>query len=138
MIEQNPVPTIFKKNNPKKTPLQLDIDWRKPLLLDLKIKPSAKFIGGLNEDGEEEEVDFEWHCKSGLLVNIQTVKNEFCDKRKLKPFKTLITGPPCSGKSFYGQQLAEHFNVPHIHVRKLLEEIDQWGLEQESDILRRN
>jgi len=42
------------------------------------------------------------------------VKNEFCKERGLKPFKTIITGPPCSGKSFYGKQLAEHYNVPHI------------------------
>jgi hypothetical protein len=69
-IEQNPIPAVFKKNNPKKTPLQLEIDWRKPLLLDLKIKPSALFMGSTNEEGEEEEVDFDWHCKNGLKANI--------------------------------------------------------------------
>jgi adenylate kinase len=102
------------------------------------MRPSKKFIGGINEDGEEEEVDFEWHCKNGLQENIQKVKAEFCDKRKLKPFKTMITGPPCSGKSHYGDQLAKHFNVPHIHVKKLIEEIEQWGSEKEADIKMRN
>ena len=70
LIEQNPVPAVFKKNNPKKTPLQLEIDWRKPLLLDLKIRPSKLFLGGITEEGEEEEVDFQWHCKNGLQANI--------------------------------------------------------------------
>lgn len=109
------------------------------MLLDLKIRPSKLFLGQANDEGEEdEEVDFEWHCKNGLQENIQKVKAEFCDKRKLKPFKIAINGPPCSGKSFYGHQLSEHFNVPHIHVQGLITEISVWNKEKEADIVTRN
>lgn len=51
--------------------------------------------------------------------------------------KIFITGPPSSGKSFYGKQLAEHYNVPHIHVGKMLEDIAVWNQEREDAILKK-
>jgi len=67
------------------TPIQLDLDWRKSLLLDLKVQPSSLFIAPDepeepeepeegDEDAEpkepEELIELDWHCKSGLSVNI--------------------------------------------------------------------
>jgi len=54
------------------------------------------------------------------------IKDEFAKARGLKPIKILISGPPCSGKSFFGQQLGEHYNVPHIHMQKLLDDLKIW------------
>ncbi len=98
-------------------------------------------------DGEEGEAEPEadagdvlevkWHCKSGLAANIQTLKKEFCEVRGLKPIKIFITGPPAAGKTYYGQQLAEHYNVPHVHVKKLIEEIENWNSEKEDEIYKR-
>ena len=82
----------------------MDSDWRIPLMLNLKIKPSPLFVGGgEGEEGGDAGSDFNWHCKNGLAANIQLVKEEFCKKRGLKPVKILVTGPPGSGKSFYGK-----------------------------------
>jgi adenylate kinase family enzyme len=100
-----PDPDQINKHHPKKTPLHLmDSDWRIPLMLNLKIKPSPLFVGGgEGEEGGDAGSDFNWHCKNGLAANIQLVKEEFCKKRGLKPVKILVTGPPGSGKSFYGK-----------------------------------
>ena len=77
----------------------------------MKVTPSSLFISGKAEtaaEGEEpaeEEGDIltmEWHCKSGLLENIQQVKKEFEKQHKHRPVKVLIAGPPASGKSFFG------------------------------------
>ena len=133
-----PDPDQLKHHHPKKTPLHLlESDWRIPMMLNLRIKPSSLFVGaGEGEEGGE-QVDFNWHCKSGIAANIQTVKEEFCKKRGLKPFKILITGPPGSGKSFYGKQLAEHYNVPHIHVKQMIDDIVNWNKEKEEGIQKR-
>jgi len=55
--------------------LQLDLDWRKFLLLNIKAKPSSLFVAEesaeIEEGGEPAgEVDFPWHCKAGLQANI--------------------------------------------------------------------
>ena len=100
LVESIDYPDNIKKQHPKKTPLQLDLDWRIPLMLNLKLKPSTLFE---SQNEEEDPVDFNWHCKQGLAYNIQTAKDEFCKKRGLKPVKIFITGPPASGKSYYGK-----------------------------------
>jgi hypothetical protein len=132
-----PDPDQMKKAHPKKTPLHLlESDWRIPLMLNLRCKPSSLFVGTEGEEGGE-SADFNWHCKAGLAANIQVVKDEFCKKRLLKPVKIMITGPPGSGKSFYGKQLAEHYNVPHIHAKDMIEEIIRWNHEKEEGINKR-
>lgn len=111
LVESIDIPPYFEPVHPARTPLQLDLDWRKFLLLNIKAKPSTLFVagdagqGGEDEEnaGEEDTGDFKWFCKSGLAANIQEVKNEFCKERNLKPFKIAILGKPFTGKSFYAK-----------------------------------
>ena len=62
-----PDPDQLKKHHPKKTPLHLmDSDWRIPLMLNLKIRPSSLFVAqssGGAEGEDEAGPDFNWHCK---------------------------------------------------------------------------
>ena len=107
-------------------------------MLNIKTIPSSLFVqaGAEEKEGEEAEPgdgDFNWHCKSGLAKNIQLVKDEFCKERGLKPFKIAITGKPCAGKSFFSKQLADHFNVPHIHKEQVLADIQQWNAEKQRE-----
>lgn len=138
LISETDIPVEFVKSHPQKTPLQLDLDWRKFLLLNIKAKPSTLFVSPdapKDDDAEDaaegESADFNWHCKQGLAANIQLVKKEFCQHRGLKPFKTTIIGKPCAGKSFFGGKLADHYNVPHILTDRVLNDIEHWQDEQE-------
>jgi hypothetical protein len=54
------------------------------------------------------------------------VKDEFCKERGLKPFKILLAGQVCTGKSFFSGQLAKHYGVPHIHKDQVLDDIEHW------------
>jgi len=134
LVESVDQPEAQRKAHPRKTPLQFELDWRVPLSLNLKAKPSSLFV---SQNEEEEPVEFDWHCKDGLKTNIQKAKEEFCKERGLKPVKIFVTGPPAAGKSFFGKQLADHYNVPHVHVGKMLEEICQWDQERETVILKK-
>lgn len=40
-------------------------------------------------------------------------------------------GPPASGKSHYAQKIAEHYNITHVHLEKLINEIENWNKEKE-------
>ena len=76
LVESIDIPPFFDQVHPARTPLQLDLDWRKFLLLNIKAKPSTLFVQSdvAAEDGEEppeeDTGDFKWFCKSGLAANI--------------------------------------------------------------------
>lgn len=134
LVESIDIPMEYTPVHPKQTPLNLHLDWKKFVMLNIKALPSKIFVpdveGAGGEDGEGEadegagdEGGFVWHCKNGLAGNIQRVKEEFCKERGLKPFKIGISGKPCSGKSFYAAQLAKHYDVPHIHKEQVLHDI---------------
>jgi len=115
------------------------------LLLDLKVTPSGLFIKAGDDGTAVEDPDaapedgdllgIEWWCKMGMAANIDKVKKEFEKKRNLNPFKIFVTGPPCSGKTRFGGKLAEHYNVPHIHMERLIADLRSWDQEKE-DIWR--
>lgn len=114
LTESIDIPIEFDYGHAKLTPIQLTSNWKKFLMLNIKATPSSLFVTQ-KADGEEAEADggegegeggFNWHCKDGLAKNIQRVKEEFCKKRNLKPFKTFITGKPCAGKSHFSAQLS--------------------------------
>ena len=74
LCEETDIPIEFTPVHPNKTPLQLDLDWRKFLLLNIKVTPSSLFVAGEPaadaEEGAGDDGDFNWHCKSGLAANI--------------------------------------------------------------------
>ena len=136
LIESVDVPQTFKQAHPKMTPIQLDLDWKKSLLLDLDVIPSSLFVKddpkpveGEEPPAEEESENYipiKWLCKPGLPASINLIKKEFENARGLRPIKIVVTGPPCCGKSFYSEDLASHYNVPHIHMKKLLTDLMSW------------
>lgn len=118
LVESIDIPIEYAPVHPKQTPLNLHLDWRKFVMLNIKAKPSPVFVapeGGDGEDAAEGGDNFNWHCKGGLAANIQLVKDEFCKARGLKPFKIAIAGKPCAGKSHFAKHLAAHYDIPHIH-----------------------
>ena len=149
LIESIDVPETFKKAHPQQTPIQLDLDWKKTLMLDLMVTPSSLFIkadapqaaaaddGEGGEEGDGELIEMEWLCKSGLPKMISLVKEEFAKERNLRPVKILVMGPPCAGKSFYAEQIAEHYNIPHIHMEKMLQELLSWDQEKDDRYKKR-
>ncbi|KAM3146700.1 hypothetical protein pb186bvf_001230 [Paramecium bursaria] len=99
-------------------------------LIDLRMKPTKAFDAFLEEaqddPGEDgvviEKFTFNWWCKEGIRANIAKIRQEFIDYHQLKPIKIFITGPPAIGKSQLAQQLSEHYNIPKISIKQLIQE----------------
>lgn len=96
--------------------------------------PSALMV---TDDSTEDATpaEFTWHCEKGLGTNIQLVKNEFCDVNHLKPIKIFVTGPPLSGKSHFSKKLSEEYNIPHIQIKNLINDIKK--LDPESELFNK-
>lgn len=78
------------------------------------------------EDAEDPEeaakaLKFNWHCEKGVIDNALKLNIEFNENRGLNPVKIFISGPPASGKSYYAKLLAKYYNIPHIHVKELVD-----------------
>ena len=75
------------------------------------------------EDAEEaaKKLKFPWHAEKGVIDNIRKLNIEFNDNRVLHPVKIFITGPPASGKTFYADLLAKHYNIPKVNVKQLVD-----------------
>ncbi|KRX09632.1 P-loop containing nucleoside triphosphate hydrolase [Pseudocohnilembus persalinus] len=101
--------------------------------LDLRIRPTkafAQFEAESEEAGDDEEEEnadappkfkFNWHCKEGITKNILKVCQEFNQFRGLKPNRFFLQGPVASGKTFYSDQLAKHYNIPHIKIKDVVD-----------------
>ncbi|CAI2386648.1 unnamed protein product [Moneuplotes crassus] len=108
------------------------------LSIDLNLKPSPLMVQESNDE-EAEPVEFPWHCEKGLAANIDKVKGEFCKVTNLNPIKIFITGPPLSGKTFFGEKLADHYNIPLINLKNLIPEIEAMEIleGEENELLTR-
>jgi adenylate kinase len=93
------------------------------LSIDLNLKPSSLMIAP-TDDEEAEPVEFPWHWEKGLAANIKVVKEEFCKTNHLVPIKICINGPPLSGKTFFGEKLADHYRIPLINLKTLIPELE--------------
>lgn len=99
--KKTPFFTMRKANYNEKRTQQAE--WTVVLQANIKVKPSSLVVKQ-DEEGKEEDVEFEWHCKDGLAANIQKVADEFCSVNNLKPIKIYINGPPLSGKTTFAKE----------------------------------
>lgn len=72
LVESVDIPIEYEAVHPKQTPLNLDLDWRRFVMLNIKVKPSPLFVpqaGGGDDDADNQEEanddneGFNWHCK---------------------------------------------------------------------------
>lgn len=111
-------------------------------VLDLWMRPSKIFEEVNEEEGEEAQPEeeeeegegeegkpknrlrlkFDWKCKQGITLNIKKLCEEFNESRELLPNRIVFHGPPCSGKTYFAKLVAQHYNVPYIDMKQIIEE----------------
>lgn len=85
--------------------------WCEFLTVDVKLEASQALRDAI-----------EWKCAGG--INAQTMgmlNDEFNYFRGLFPLKVFITGPPCSGKTFFTNQLSEEYGIPHLTIKGIID-----------------
>ena len=84
-------------------------------IINLKVE-----IGKMGEVLEEDE----WVSKTGFIENIGKVVDEFKKERKIQPLRAAVLGPPMSGKSFFGRELAAHYRVPCFSIYDIIKDYE--------------
>lgn len=85
--------------------------WCEFLSIDVKLKTSKVLL---------EQV--EWKCSNGFEESsMKMLNDEFNYFRGLFPLKVFITGPPCSGKTFFASQLSEQYGIPHLRIKDIID-----------------
>ena len=85
------------------------------MTLNTRLRPSS--IANL-EDQHIKKMN--WHCKEGFLENFEVIEREFREYRGLQPLKIMINGPPHSGKTHFGQILAEKYRLPLVNIGDII------------------
>lgn len=86
-------------------------DLRLTMLLNLSVQPSRQMLEPEFCTMPEPHPSG-WHCREGIVKNVQTIADEFCKERKLRAMRVLVAGPPASGKSTLARHISEHFRIP--------------------------
>jgi hypothetical protein len=72
--------------------------------------------------------EFQWHCKtvspntgtSTFIGDLEILREEFNENRKLSQIKIILTGLPATGKSELSTRLSEFFNLPLLKEESVI------------------
>jgi len=71
--------------------------------------------------------EFQWHCKSNssagtstFIGDLNILREEFNENRKLSQIKIILTGLPATGKSQLSTRLSEFFNLPLLKEESVI------------------
>ena len=115
----NKLPMFTMKKTPYNDSEIVQAGWISVMQANIKVKASG-LVAKDNEEGKEEELDFEWHCKEGLASNIKKVAEEYCEVNNLRPIKIYINGPPLSGKTTISKELSKSYNIIHVTLQDVI------------------
>lgn len=63
---------------------------------------------------------YDWKYKNGLVMNLKSIKNEFCKMEEFKTIKICVIGGPFTGKTTLSHQIARHYNIPLLSNESLI------------------
>ncbi|XP_026668562.1 adenylate kinase 7-like isoform X2 [Ceratina calcarata] len=63
-----------------------------------------------------------WHSDTPFADSINEIVKAYKTARNLQPVKIIVLGPPASGKTKVARYLADHYQIPYVHVKSLIQD----------------
>lgn len=89
------------------------------------MKPTQVFDNDADLIDAQKNPVIPWCSKDGFCKNILKIREEFQTYRGLSTVKVVLMGPAYSGKTKFGALIANKYQIPHITVVQLLEQVCQ-------------
>ena len=84
--------------------------WCDFMTIDVKLETSDVLREGI-----------EWIYPTGInSKTMSKLNDEFNYFRGLFPLKVFMSGPPCSGKTYFAQKLSEDYGIPHYTIQDIV------------------
>ena len=99
---------------PNYTELKIDIRMKISNIFEEERKSNENIM-------DFKERQFKWHCEFGIPENMDKLRDEFNLYRNLKPIKTIVSGPPCSGKTTLCEFLTDKYKLNNYKMNTFCE-----------------
>ncbi|CAD8082007.1 unnamed protein product [Paramecium sonneborni] len=122
MTQKNLITTIAKNvgNGNTKT---VSYCFEKMLMMNVWLRPTQIFESDDQYIDAKKNPIINWQYKEGFTKNISKIRDQFKIYRGLDTVKLIVHGGPAAGKSYLSQKLSTYYRIPHIQIKKLIQDL---------------
>ncbi|CAD8062089.1 unnamed protein product [Paramecium primaurelia] len=122
MTQKKLITTIAKNIGNGKTKTVTSCS-EKMLMMNVWLRPTQIFESDDQYIDANKNPIINWQFQEGFIKNIDKIRDQFKIYRGLDTVKLIVHGGPAAGKSYLCQQLSNYYRIPHIQIKKLIQEL---------------
>ncbi|CAD8150525.1 unnamed protein product [Paramecium octaurelia] len=95
----------------------------KMFMMNVWLRPTQIFDSNDQHNEAQKNSTIDWQFQEGFTKNIYKIRDQFKLYRGLDTIKLIVHGGPAAGKSYLSQQLSNYYRIPHIQIKKLIQDL---------------